>query len=60
MISLFPTVMMWWSLKVLLNFDADWGLLFFLVWLIVMIVVLFEFPIPKTIKEKVKKKIYKV
>ena len=55
-ISLFPTVMVWWSLRILLNFGLDWGLIFFLVWVIIMIIFVLEFPLPKTTMDKVKQK----
>ena len=56
-ISLFPTAMVWWSLGVLLNFRVDWGLIFFLMWLTIMMIFLLEFRIPFVIKEKIKHKI---
>tara|TARA_A100001011_G_scaffold220708_1_gene228661 strand:- start:240 stop:521 length:282 start_codon:yes stop_codon:yes gene_type:complete len=55
-ISLFPTIMVWWSLKILLNFGMDWELIFFFIWLIIMIIFVLEFPLPMNIKEKVKEK----
>lgn len=55
-ISFFPTVMVWWSIYVLLEFRVDWSLIFFLTWIIIMIIFVFEFPLPDTVKEKVKEK----
>ena len=55
-ISFFPTVMVWWSIDVLLEFRADWSLIFFLTWIIIMIIFVLEFPLPDTLKDKVKEK----
>ena len=55
-ISLFPSLMVWWSVAVLLNLSVNWELIFFLIWLIIMIIFILEFPIPLYIKEKVKEK----
>ena len=59
-VSLFPTLMIWWSLGVLLNLRIDWALIFFLTWLIIMIIFLLEFRLPETIKEKVKQKLNEI
>ena len=56
-ISFFPTLMVWWSLEVLLNFSISWELIFFLIWLIIMMIFLLEFRLPEAIKDKVKQKL---
>ena len=59
-ISLFPTVMVFWSLKLFFNVIISWGLIFFLIWLIIMVIFFLEFPLPKTLKENVKNKFKEV
>ena len=58
-ISVFPTVMVSWSAKELFGYIVDWGIIFFLIWLAIMNVFLYEFPLPEDIKEKVRDKIGK-
>ena len=55
-ISFFPTIMVWWSLYFLLKFRVDWALIFFITWISIMIIFVLEFPLPDTIKKKVKEK----
>ena len=59
-ISLFPTVMIWWILDDLLNFRVDWALIFFLTWISIMIIFVFEFPLPQNIKQKVEEKLNEI
>ena len=54
-ISLFPTGMLWWLLYQFLNLSVSWQLIFFVIWLLVVVILIFEFPLPPDIKEKVKK-----
>ena len=54
-ISLFPTIMLWWLLFQFLNLSVSWQLIFFVIWLLVVVILIFEFPLPPDIKEKVRK-----
>ena len=56
LIALFPTIMLWWVFVKFLNLSVSWQLIFFVIWLSTIVVLLFEFPLPPSIKDKVKKK----
>ena len=58
-ISIFPTFMTWWALRVVLNLEIAWQLVFFIFWLILMIILLIEFPIPNHIKTQIRQKLKK-
>jgi hypothetical protein len=57
-ISLFPTVMIWWVLDQFLYLNVSWQLIFFVIWLSTVVFLILEFPLPSDIKSKVKKKAY--
>ena len=56
-ISVFPTILVWWGFGMFLNFRIGWEIIFFFMWLIMLGIFLLEFRLPDTIKEKVKQKL---
>ena len=56
-ISLFPTIMLWWFLSQFLNLSVSWQLIFFVIWLLTVVILILEFPLPPNIKYRVKNKV---
>ena len=43
LIAFFPTITIWWSIRLIFNWSAQWELIFFIMWLVVMIIFFVEF-----------------
>ena len=57
-ISLFSTFFFKWLLRQYFNILVDSNLLFFLIWLLVLLALIYEFPLPHSIKDKLYEEFY--
>ena len=55
LIAIFPTVLFEWLLRKLWLVNASWQIIFFVIWVIFLIFLLYEFPLPANLKLKAKK-----
>ena len=58
LIALFTTFVVKWFLEEYWNIFVSWGFLFFLIWCLALLGLIYEFPVPDSIKERIHYEVY--